>query len=34
MAVVDEPEFLMDCYHDLVKYTSVDVDGTPGLMRL
>nr|CAI9751547.1 major head protein [Microvirus sp.] len=34
LAVVDEPEFLMDCYHDLVKYTSVDVDGTPGLMRL
>lgn len=34
LAVLDEPEFMMDCYHDLVKFTSVDVDGTPGLMRL
>ena len=34
LAVLDEPEFMMDCYHDLVKYTSVDVDGTPGLLRL
>ena len=34
LAVVDEPEFMMDCFHDLTKYTSVDVDGTPGLMRL
>lgn len=34
LAVVDEPEFMMDCFHDLTKFTSVDVDGTPGLMRL
>nr|WNN13193.1 MAG: major capsid protein [Microviridae sp.] len=34
LAVVTEPEFMMDCYHDLTKYTSVDVDGTPGLLRL
>lgn len=34
LAVVDEPEFMIDCFHDLVKYTSVDVDGTPGLLRL
>lgn len=34
LAVTDEPEFMMDCFHDLTKYTSVDVDGTPGLMRL
>lgn len=34
LAVVDEPEFMMDCFHDLTKYTSVDVDGTPGLLRL
>lgn len=34
LAVLNEPEFMMDCFHDLVKYTSVDVDGTPGLLRL
>ena len=34
LAVTSEPEFMMDCFHDLTKYTSVDVDGTPGLMRL
>ena len=34
LAVVTEPEFMMDCFHDLTKYTSVDVDGTPGLLRL
>ena len=34
LAVTTEPEFMMDCFHDLTKYTSVDVDGTPGLMRL
>lgn len=34
LAVQDEPEFMIDCFHDLVKYTSVDVDGTPGLLRL
>ncbi len=34
LAVTTEPEFMMDCFHDLVKYTSVDVDGTPGLLRL
>lgn len=34
LAVTTEPEFMMDCFHDLTKYTSVDVDGTPGLLRL
>ncbi len=34
LAVTTEPEFMMDCFHDLTKFTSVDVDGTPGLMRL
>lgn len=34
LAVQTEPEFMMDCFHDLIKYTSVDVDGTPGLLRL
>lgn len=34
LAVTTEPEFMMDCFHDLIKYTSVDVDGTPGLLRL
>lgn len=34
LAVTTEPEFMMDCYHDLTKYTTVDIDGTPGLMRL
>lgn len=34
LAVTTEPEFMMDCYHDLTKYTSVDIDGTPGLLRL
>lgn len=34
LAVTSEPEFMMDCYHDLTKYTSVDIDGTPGLLRL
>ncbi len=34
LAVTSEPEFMMDCFHDLTKYTSVDVDGTPGLLRL
>lgn len=34
LAVTTEPEFMMDCFLDLTKYTSVDVDGTPGLMRL
>jgi len=34
LAVQDEPEFMLDCFHDLTKYTCVDVDGTPGLLRL
>lgn len=34
LAVITEPEFLMDCFHDLVKITEVSIDGTPGLTRL
>lgn len=34
LAVTTEPEFMMDCFHDLVKITEVSIDGTPGLTRL
>lgn len=34
LAVTTEPEFMMDCFHDLVKITEVSIDGEPGLTRL
>lgn len=34
LAVQTEPEFMLDCYHDLVKVSTVSIDGNPGLSRL
>ena len=34
LAVQTEPEFLLDCFHDLVKISTVSIDGHPGLTRL
>lgn len=34
LAVQDEPQFLLDCYHDFDDIREVPVYGVPGLMRL
>lgn len=34
IAVQDEPEFLLDCYHDLEDIREIPVYGVPGLTRL
>ena len=34
IAVQDEPEFLLDCYHDFEDIREIPVYGVPGLMRL
>lgn len=34
IAVQDEPEFLLDCYHDFKDIREIPVYGVPGLMRL
>lgn len=34
LAVQSEPEFLLDCFHDLTKISTVSLDGHPGLTRM
>lgn len=34
IAVQDEPEFLLDCYHDFEDIREIPVYGVPGLLRL
>ena len=34
IAVQDEPEFLLDCYHDFEDIREIPVYGVPGLTRL
>lgn len=34
LAVQTEPEFLLDCFHDLTKISTVSIDGHPGLTRM
>ena len=34
LAVQSEPEFMLDCFHDLTKISTVSIDGHPGLTRM